>query len=93
MRDTELCTSPPLCEKNVIHGLVPLHLTFPLTVMKVRPRRSHDVNLDSVVGIASRCGLDGPGIKSRWGRDFPLLTGHWAYPASYKMGTGSVYRG
>jgi hypothetical protein len=26
---------------------------------------------DSVVGIASRYGLDGPGIESRWGRDFP----------------------
>jgi hypothetical protein len=26
---------------------------------------------DSVVGITTRYGLDGPGIKSRWGRDFP----------------------
>jgi hypothetical protein len=26
---------------------------------------------DSVVGIATRYGLDGPGIESRWGRDFP----------------------
>jgi hypothetical protein len=25
----------------------------------------------SVVGIATRYGLDGPGIDSRWGRDFP----------------------
>jgi hypothetical protein len=25
----------------------------------------------SVVGIATRYGLDGPGIESRWGRDFP----------------------
>jgi hypothetical protein len=25
----------------------------------------------SSVGIATRYGLDGPGIKSRWGRDFP----------------------
>jgi hypothetical protein len=25
---------------------------------------------DSLVGIASRYGLDGPGIESRWGRDF-----------------------
>jgi hypothetical protein len=24
----------------------------------------------SSVGIATECGLDGPGIKSRWGRDF-----------------------
>jgi len=28
-------------------------------------------SLDSSVGIATRYGLDGPGIKSRWGRDFP----------------------
>jgi hypothetical protein len=26
---------------------------------------------DSVVGIATRFGLDGPGIESRWGRNFP----------------------
>ena len=25
---------------------------------------------DGVVGIATRYGLDGPGIESRWGRDF-----------------------
>jgi hypothetical protein len=29
------------------------------------------VGRDSVAGIAIRCGLDGPGIESRWGRDFP----------------------
>jgi hypothetical protein len=26
---------------------------------------------DSVVSIATHYGLDGPGIESRWGRDFP----------------------
>ena len=26
---------------------------------------------DSSVGIATRYWLDGPGIESRWGRDFP----------------------
>ena len=26
---------------------------------------------DSAVGIATRYGLDGSGIESRWGRDFP----------------------
>ena len=26
---------------------------------------------DSSVGIATRYGLDGPGIEFRWGRDFP----------------------
>ena len=29
------------------------------------------VGRDSVVGIATRNGLDGLGIESRWGRDFP----------------------
>ena len=29
------------------------------------------VGRDSAVGIATLCGLDGPGIESRWGRDFP----------------------
>jgi len=28
----------------------------------------------SVVGIATGYGLDGPGIKFRWGRDFPHLS-------------------
>jgi len=28
----------------------------------------------SVVGIATGHGLDGPGIESRWGRDFPYLS-------------------
>ena len=27
-----------------------------------------------VVGIATAYGLDGPGIESRWGRDFPHLS-------------------
>jgi hypothetical protein len=29
------------------------------------------VGRDSSVGIATRYRLDGPGIESRWGRDFP----------------------
>jgi hypothetical protein len=36
-------------------------------------------------------GLDGPGIESRWRRDFPRLvqTGPGAHPASCTTGTGS----
>ena len=42
---------------------------------------------DSVVGIATRYGLDGPGIESGGGRrDLPHLSTH---PASCTMGTGS----
>jgi hypothetical protein len=46
---------------------------------------------NNVVGIATRYGLDGPGIEFRWGRDFsaPVQTGPGAHPASYTMGTGS----
>jgi len=42
------------------------------------------------VGIATRYGLDGPGIESRWGGRFftPVQTGPGAYPATYTMGTG-----
>ena len=36
---------------------------------------------DSSVGIATRYGLDGPGIESRWGRDFP----HLPRPAAYRV--------
>jgi hypothetical protein len=32
------------------------------------------VGRDSSVGIATGYGLDGPGIESRWERDFPLLS-------------------
>jgi hypothetical protein len=34
-----------------------------------------DVAGDSAVGIATRYGLDGPGIESRWGQDFPQQWG------------------
>jgi hypothetical protein len=32
------------------------------------------IDRDSSVGIATGYGLDGPGIRSRWGRDFPHLS-------------------
>jgi hypothetical protein len=38
-------------------------------VFLVLPRPS--VGRDSSVGIATRYEMDGPGIESRWGRDFP----------------------
>ena len=48
---------------------------------------------DSAVGIATRCGLDGPGIESRWGGarfSAPIQTGPGAHPASCTMRTGSL---
>ena len=53
------------------------------------------VGRDSAVCIATRYGLDGPGIESRWGARFsaPVQTGPRAYPASCTMGTGSHFPG
>jgi len=50
--------------------------------------------LGSVVGIATGYGLDGPGIESRWERDFsaPVQTGPGAHPASCTMSIG-FFRG
>ena len=46
---------------------------------------------DGSVGIATRYGLEGPGIESRWGTRFsvPVQTGPGIHPASYTVGTGS----
>jgi hypothetical protein len=48
------------------------------------------VGRDISVGIATRYGLDGPGIESRWGASFsaPVHTGPGAHPTSYTLGTG-----
>ena len=47
--------------------------------------------LDSSVGIATRYGMDGPGIESRWAvrLSAPVQTGPGAHPASYTMGNES----
>jgi hypothetical protein len=52
-----------------------------------------NVGRDSSVGIATRYGLDGPGIESQWGRDFP----HPSTPALASTqppvkGTGSFFQ-
>jgi hypothetical protein len=50
------------------------------------------VNQDSAVRMATRHGLQGPGIKSQWGARFPtyVKTDPGAHPASCTMDTGSV---
>jgi len=52
---------------------------------------SHSLyGLGSSAGIATDYRLDGPGIESRWGRDFlPVQTGPEAHTASCTMGTRS----
>ena len=43
------------------------------------------VDRDSSVGIATRCGLDGPGIGSRWRRDIPRPFRRAMGPIQYPM--------
>ena len=53
--------------------------------------RGYTVGRDSSVGIATRYGLDGPGIEFRWEERFSARaqTGSGAHPASYTTDTGS----
>ena len=51
---------------------------------------------DSSGGIATRYGLDGLGIESRWGGarfPAPVQTNPGAHPPSYTMGIGCLSRG
>jgi hypothetical protein len=45
---------------------------------------------DISVGIATRYGLDGPGIQYRWGAKFSATVQNApeTHPTTYKMGTG-----
>ena len=65
--------------KTTFHLFVNMCITYIRTVGR-----------DSSVDIATRYRLDGPGIESRWGRDFPHPSPPvlGAHPASYIMGTG-----
>ena len=42
--------------------------------VNIMPPMLHTRGWGSSVGIATRYGLEGPGIESRWGRDFPHLS-------------------
>jgi hypothetical protein len=48
---------------------------------------------DSSVGIATRYGVDGPGIKSRWGRYFPYSPERPLGPASLLYNVYRVFPG
>jgi hypothetical protein len=43
----------------------------------------------SSVGIATDYGLDGPGIESRWGRDFSHTWASESYPGVKRPGRGA----
>ena len=46
-------------------------IIFAMSLSEIRRIFGTTVGRDRSVGIATRCGLDGPGIESRWERDFP----------------------
>ena len=53
-----------------------------------------DVGWDSSVGIATRYGLDGPGIESRCRREFPHLSRPpWGLPSLLYNGYRRIPRG
>ena len=62
-------------------------------VFLIEPKAAY-VARDSLLGIATGYGLDGPEIESRWGPRFsaPVQTGPGVHLASYTMGTGSFPR-
>jgi len=51
-------------------------------VQLIHNRQIVRVSRDSVVGIATRYKLDGPGTKSWWGFDFQYLDSPGNHPAS-----------
>jgi hypothetical protein len=46
-------------------------IALPQLIVEFGALCMQSVGRDSVVGITTRCWLGGPGIESRWGRDFP----------------------
>jgi len=67
---------------------------FHLTVSRSQPREWHCSNITHIssASVATRYGLGGPGIESRWGRDFPHLSSPapGVHSTSYTMGKGSL---
>ena len=91
-----ICWTPP--QQNSCVSQSPYRLHRPLNATLAHPNscpltvRTLSMGRDSSVGIATRYGLDGPGIESRWEARFsaPFQTGPGAYPASSTTGTGSI---
>ena len=67
-----------------------IHLLALRACVAYKRVKTYTEGWDSSVGMATGYGLDGPGIESPWGRDFPpFQTGPGAHPASCTMGTWS----
>jgi len=65
-------------------------LNFLVIEIKLMAVKMSFRGLGSSVGIVTGYGLEGPGLESRRGREFPpVQTGPGAHPASCTMGTGS----
>ena len=70
------------CKGRVVEWIHPLsvslHLSLNICILMWRSENKKELHGDSgpgsVVGITTGYGLDGPGIESRWGRDFPRLS-------------------
>ena len=68
------CGSKDVCIQSSHFAYNPnINYVFLISIpFSILPRNNTTVRgRDSSVGIATRYGLDGPGIESRWGRDFP----------------------
>jgi hypothetical protein len=63
-------TSTPRC----MYVACLVHIPYVLLYFIVSFLKLFWVSRNSSVGIATRYGLDGPAIESRWGRDFPHLS-------------------
>jgi hypothetical protein len=69
-RGRDPCVNCGVCLDKHLKVMRPLVLAQLQRVLKYAINW-YNVGRDSTVGIATRCGLDAPGIESRWGRDFP----------------------
>jgi hypothetical protein len=85
----QLRDSFSFCKKNVMFinaVFLYIYVTSATDLVENRP----SVGRDSSGGTVTRYGLDGPGIESRWRRDFPhpFQTDPGPRPASFTKGTG-----
>jgi len=74
-----LCTCGQLLPECNMHVVIIQEMIILISVNKCKSvanlfREMLCSFLGSAVGISTGYGLDGPGIKSRWGRDFPHLS-------------------
>jgi hypothetical protein len=86
-RDLPVCSAVSEPLRHRVPPYCRCILTFYLGLIMFLERRGRD----SSIGTATGYGLDGPGIESRWRRDFPHLSirAPYPHPASYTMGTES----